>query len=94
MKCSVFAFQFSFFLWAAKPIQVRPGVAGSASAVGPPLNHIANRSNIAGVIPNTPENLARWIRHPQQIHPGSDMPEMHVTSSDAKIIALYLETLH
>lgn len=71
-----------------------PGVAGAASTVGPPLSHIANRATIAGVLPNTPENLAQWIQHPQQIHPGSAMPEMRVTSQDAKAIALYLETLH
>lgn len=71
-----------------------PGVAGSDSVTGPPLSHMGNRADIAGVIPNTPENLVRWIQHPQQIHPGNAMPEMHVTSNDAKTIALYLETLH
>jgi cytochrome c1 len=70
-----------------------PGVAGAGSTVGPPLNHIGSRSEIAGVISNTPGNLARWIQHPQQIHPGSAMPEMHVTPEDARTITIYLETL-
>lgn len=71
-----------------------PGIAGADSVVGPPLSHMGNRATIAGVIPNTPENLAHWIQHPQQIHSGSAMPEMFVTPQDAKAIALYLETLH
>ncbi len=70
-----------------------PGVAGTASTVGPSLSHMGNRTDIAGVISNTPENLVRWIQHPQQIHPGSAMPEMHVTFEDARTIAHYLETL-
>ncbi|MEZ2346619.1 cytochrome c family protein [Terriglobus sp. RCC_193] len=73
---------------------VIPGVAGAAAAVSPPLNRMGNRTTIAGVTSNTPENLMLWIQHPQQIHPRSAMPEMHVTSDDARTIALYLETLH
>lgn len=73
---------------------VIPGVAGPDSAVGPRLDRIGSRSDIAGVISNTPENLACWIQHPQQIHPGNAMPEMHVTPEDARTMALYLEMLH
>lgn len=70
-----------------------PGVAGAHATVGPPLNRMGRRTYIAGVLPNTPQHLALWIQHPQQIHPGTAMPELGVTPSDAEDIAAYLEEL-
>lgn len=52
------------------------------------------RNRIAGVLANNRDNLSRWIRHPQQIHPGTAMPEMQISSDDARRIARYLEFLH
>jgi cytochrome c len=71
-----------------------PGIPGANSTVGPPLEHLRRRSYFAGTLTNTQQNLSFWIRHPQQIHPGSAMPEMHVTQSDADQMAAYLETLN
>jgi len=42
---------------------------------------------------NTPQHLALWIQHPQQIHPGTAMPELNVTNTDANDMAAYLEKL-
>jgi len=43
--------------------------------VGPNLTLIGARGSIAaGRLPNTPENLARWIRDPQSVKPGAEMP--------------------
>ena len=43
--------------------------------VGPDLTHLAARERIAaGILPNTEENLRRWIAHPQAIKPGVLMP--------------------
>lgn len=71
-----------------------PGIAGAHATVGPPLDRFGGRTYIAGTLQNTPENLAFWLQHPQQVHQGTAMPEMHVTPADAKAMALYLETLH
>jgi cytochrome c1 len=71
-----------------------PGIAGASATVGPPLDRLGNRTYLAGILPNTPENLAFWIQHPQEVHHGTAMPEMHVTPDDAKAITQYLETLH
>ena len=53
-----------------------PGIAGADGRVGPPLEHLAARIYIAGMLRNTPDNLARWIHDPQKIAPGNVMPEM------------------
>ncbi len=70
-----------------------PGVAGARGQVGPPLDGIGNRSYLAGRLPNSPDNLIRWIRDPQSVAPGTAMPEMGVTEQDGKDIAAYLYTL-
>jgi len=42
--------------------------------IGPDLTHVASRSTIAGgLLENTPDQLARWIRHPDQVKPGNRM---------------------
>ncbi len=66
-------------------------VPGAVGKVGPPLTDLAQRSYLAGTLQNSPENLRMWIRHPQQIHPGTAMPEMGVTAKDADTIARFLQ---
>jgi cytochrome c len=70
-----------------------PGVTGADSWVGPPLMHWSRRVYIAGELPNTPENLSRWLQHPPQIEPKTAMPDMGVTEQDSRDIAAYLYTL-
>lgn len=70
-----------------------PGVAGANGHVGPPLNRVGRRGYIAGVLPNTRENMVRWIRVPEVVDPRTAMPNMGVTEDDAHIIADYLITL-
>jgi cytochrome c1 len=50
-----------------------PGVEGADGLVGPPLTNIGSRVYIAGVLPNTPDNLAAWIQNPQSYVPGNAM---------------------
>jgi cytochrome c len=69
-----------------------PGVPGAAAQVGPPLGQLLQRASLAGQLPNTGENLVRWIEHPQHHRPGGLMPEMNVGESDARDIAAYLYT--
>jgi cytochrome c len=72
---------------------VVPGVPGANSLVGPPLNHFAYRSYIAGQVPNNPDFLVRWISVPQAIEPGTVMPNLGVSEAKARDIAAYLYTL-
>jgi cytochrome c1 len=68
-------------------------VDGAVGLVGPPLIHFARRSYIAGELPNTGQNLIRWIRSPRSVEPGTDMPDLGVSESDARNMAAYLYTL-
>ena len=62
----------------------RPSYASSAirfaarrpiGKVGPDLTHLMSRDTIgSGAVPNTPENLRKWIRDPGTFKPGSLMP--------------------
>jgi len=61
--------------------------------VGPPLEGIGNRSYLAGRLPNTPENLVRWIRFPRETDPDTLMPDMEVTEADSRDLAAFLYTL-
>lgn len=70
---------------------VVPGVPGAVGKVGPSLADLRQRSYLAGTLQNSPDSLVLWIQHPQHIHPGTAMPEMGVTTDDAKAIATFLE---
>ncbi len=70
-----------------------PGIDGARATVGPPLNNIAARGYLAGHLPNSPDNMMKWIQHPQQVDPKNVMPEMNVTGQDARDITAYLYTL-
>lgn len=61
--------------------------------VGPDLTRFANRVTIAGRLANNSQNLVHFIRYPQQVMPGSAMPNLNVTETDALNIAAYLYTL-
>lgn len=66
----------------------------AASRVGPDLTHLATRSFIAaGSLPNTRENLVRWVKDSQSIKPGNTMPTMSLKQEDVDAIVTYLQTL-
>lgn len=67
-----------------------PGVAGARGQVGPPLDGLARRAYLAGVLPNTPQNLSRWIRASQDVSPGTAMPDMQVSQRQARDMVAYL----
>ena len=59
--------------------------------VGPNLARFNERETIgAGVIENTPENLARWLADPQAIKPGSLMPDLKLSEAEVRALAAYL----
>jgi cytochrome c len=66
------------------------GIEGADGLVGPPLTGLRTRRMIAGRLPNTPANLARWISEPQAVDPGSAMPDTGVSKAQAAVIARYL----
>lgn len=72
---------------------VIPGVRTARGMVGPPLLYFSRRTIIAGELPNTPANLSAWIENPVAIEPGTAMPNLGVTDSQAHDMAAYLYTL-
>jgi cytochrome c oxidase subunit 2 len=62
--------------------------------VGPDLTHVGARGKIAsGTLPNNPSDMARWVRDPQHIKPGNQMPPSKIADADLQALALYLESL-
>jgi cytochrome c len=70
-----------------------PGVEGATALVGPNLDQVASRMYVAGVLPNTPDNMIRWVQHPRDVDPLTAMPNLGVTDQDARDIVGYLYTL-
>jgi cytochrome c1 len=70
-----------------------PGVRNATGVIGPSLERLGRRVYITGILVNTPEELARWIRDPDRVKPGTDMPNAHVTQADARDIVAYLYRL-
>lgn len=70
-----------------------PGIARATGRVGPSLEQIARQQIIAGHFVNTPDELMRWIEHPQALLPGDAMPEMDLSHEQVRKIVDYLYTL-
>jgi len=70
---------------------------GGTSAVAnaaPDLTHLASRSQLAaGVVPNTPDDLTRWLQDPQRIKPGCQMPNFNLNENQLNQLVAYLEGL-
>jgi cytochrome c len=67
-----------------------PGIPGADAMAGPPLEYFYQRTFIAGRLPNTRDNLIHWIQDPQGVEPGTAMPDLGVSESEAGDIADYL----
>ena len=66
----------------------------SAGNVGPNLTQVGARTAIAGGwLDNTPEEMARWIREPALVKPGSLMPDTGLSDEDIEAVVAYLQSL-
>jgi len=70
-----------------------PGVQGAAGKVAPSLEHLASETYISGNLPNSPENVMRWIEAPHTILPRTKMPETGMSTAEARDITTYLWSL-
>jgi cytochrome c oxidase subunit 2 len=67
---------------------------GAGGAIGPDLTHLAGRRTLAaGLLPNTPGNLAGWIANPQAIKPGTIMPVVPLQPDQLHNLVAYLSSL-
>lgn len=68
---------------------------------GPDLTHVGARTTIAGgLLENSPEQMARWIAHPNEVKPGNKMyatgyvpNNIQLTDADVAALVAYLESL-
>jgi cytochrome c2 len=70
-----------------------PGVPRAAGRVGPPLQDIARRVYVAGVLTNTPNNLIEWIVDPRSVNPKTAMPATGISREEARQVAAYLYSI-
>jgi len=61
---------------------------------GPDLSHLKTRGTLAaGLLLNTPGNLAAWIANPQAFKPGARMPAQILSGAELAAVTSYLNTL-
>jgi cytochrome c oxidase subunit 2 len=66
----------------------------SAGVLGPNLTHFGSRTTLAaGILPSTPENVAKWIENPGHVKPGVLMPNLGMRDEQTKALAAYLLSL-
>jgi cytochrome c oxidase subunit 2 len=67
---------------------------GANGTIGPDLTNVGGRLTLgAGVLPNTPDNMRRWISDPQGVKPGNLMPPIALDHGDLDAVVAYLESL-
>jgi cytochrome c len=70
-----------------------PGVTAANGRVGPSLADFSTHTYVAGRLPNNRDAVVRWIRFPQEIEPGTAMPDLGVPELAARDITAYLYSL-
>lgn len=67
----------------------------AAGTIGPDLSHVGSRASLgAGILPVSADTIARFIRDPDIVKPGSHMPAFHMLpEADIAAIAAYLAAL-
>lgn len=67
----------------------------AAGMLGPDLSHVMTRKTLAaGMLPNDPADLARWLSDPQGLKPGSMMPRPEMSAPEMADVRAYMETLN
>ena len=66
----------------------------AAGDTGPDLTHVGARTSLAALsVPNTAARMREWIRDPQGVKPGNQMPAVPLTSRQLATLVAYLEAL-
>lgn len=69
------------------------GVPEATGSIGPTLTGMASKPRIADAVPNTPENMKRWITNPPSVKPGTAMPGLGLSDKESNDLVAFLETL-
>lgn len=66
----------------------------ATATIGPDLSNFGERQAIGSLtVPNTAENLSRWITEPEKVKPGNLMPPTALSPDDLAAVVAYLEGL-
>ena len=66
----------------------------SEGKVGPNLTHFASRTSFAGsMFDMNADNIAKWLRDPPGVKPGSKMPNLNLSADETSKLVAYLQTL-
>lgn len=61
---------------------------------GPDLTHVGSRTSLAALtIPNSRARMRQWLRSPQDVKPGNQMPAVPLTGPQLAQLVDYLESL-
>lgn len=67
------------------------GVPAATATIAPDLSNLGDRQTLgAGVLPNSRENLVKWLNNPQIYKPGCYMPDFHLSPADVQALTEYL----
>ncbi len=69
------------------------GIPEAQGKVGSELTHQASNSLIAGVLPNTDDNLKKWLKDPAAVKAEAIMPNQGLTDSEINALVAFLRTL-
>ncbi|WP_425399291.1 cytochrome c oxidase subunit II [Aeoliella sp.] len=82
-----------FFSYTCVNCHTIEGTAAMAN-IGPDLTYIARRKELGGgVLENSPENLGRWLKDPQEFKPGCKMPNFNLTDEQVQQLVAYLDSM-
>jgi cytochrome c oxidase subunit 2 len=82
-------------IFSTSPCTTCHTIAGvSSGRLGPNLTHFGSRTTLAGgILENNPQNLADWLRNPQKLKPGAQMPALGLSQKQTSQLVAYLESL-
>lgn len=69
------------------------GIPEAQGKVGPELTHWAGNALIADTLPNTDENLRKWLKDPPAVKPATMMPNQDLTDREIDALIAFLRTL-
>ncbi len=70
-----------------------PRVPAARGVVGPPLIDFAQRTIVAGHLPNVPRNLVPFLIDPPALLPDTAMPSLGLQAAAARDVAAFLYSL-
>jgi cytochrome c len=73
---------------------VIPGVPKADGRRGPSLAHWYGRRTFLSTVPNTPENMEKWLERPSHRKPGTTMPDLSISAQESRDMTAYLFSIN